>query len=271
MNVNVVTATMCKARGMALPYVLWAVLIISAIAMALLPVSVTAARIERNAWDRFERDMAIEAALQNTAFKLIAAENMTAARIGAIQRFRFGDYNVEIVVEDELGKVDLNAANEDLIRRALRAAGAGPSAADAVASNIIEWRGDETTARAMSNRPFQSVEEIRLIEGVTEDLYERLAPLVTIHAQARLIDPATAPRALLRTLPGYSAGRIDEIMARRAVADNADPNHINRTPLSGRAFTVRIQMDDGNIDVAHTAVIRLTRDRKTAYWVVEVL
>lgn len=59
--------------GMVLPYVLWAALIVSAIAMAALPQSVTAARIERNAWDRFERDMAIEAAPPYLALAFAAA------------------------------------------------------------------------------------------------------------------------------------------------------------------------------------------------------
>lgn len=258
---------------MALPYVLWAVLIISMIAMAVLPQSVTAARIERNAWDRLERDMALEAALQNTVFDLIAADNMGEARLGAARVYQFGDYAFEITVEDELGKVDLNTADEGLIRRALRAAGAGPTAADAIAANIVEWRGDEgrrSTRQGIRGGPFQSLEEVRLVEGVTADLYERLAPLATIHAQARFVDPATAPPALLRALPGYSAGRIDEVMALReaAAAGDLDPGETNRTPLAGRAFTVRIRMGLGNAAVSHETAVRLTRDGKKGYWVV---
>ena len=259
--------------GMALPYVLWAVLIISMIAMAALPQSVTAARIERNAWDRFERDMAVEAALQNTTFDLIAADTVAEARLGAVRRFQFADHRFEIAVEDELGKVDLNAAEEGLIRRALRAAGAGPATADAIAANIVEWRGDEgrlSTKDTIRGGPFQLLEEVRLVEGVTADLYKRLAPLVTIHAQARFVDPATAPPALLRALPGYGAGRINEIMARReaAAAGALEPGELNRTPLAGRAFTVRIRMGDEQAAATHDVVIRLTRDDEKAYWTV---
>ena len=259
--------------GMALPYVLWAVLIVSAIAMAALPQSVTAARIERNAWDRFERDMALEAALQHAVFDLIAADNISEARLGAARPFQFAQYRFAIVVEDELGKVDLNAAEEGLIRRALRAAGAGPATADAIAANIVEWRGDEgrlSTRDNIRGGPFQSLEEVRLAEGMTADLYERLAPLVTIHAQARFVDPATAPPALLRALPGFNAGRINEIMARReaAAAGELEPDEANRTPLAGRAFTVRIRMDDRRAAASHDAVIRLTRDGEKAYWTV---
>jgi len=262
---------------MALPYVLWATMIVTAIAMTLLPQSVTSAKIERNAWDRFERDMAMDAALNDAVFDLVAAQTVAEARLGAPRAVRIGRYVVDIVVEDELGKVDLNMADEDLIRRALRAAGAGSSEADAIARNILDWRGDragrDAAARnvhggAVRNGPFQSVGEVRLVEGVTDDLYARLAPMVTIHAQARFIDPATAPPALLRALPGYTAGRIDDIIARRAAAaaGTLDPGEANRTPLAGRALTVRMRMEDGR-SAARETVVRMTESGK-GFWIV---
>ena len=267
------TADIKPARGMVLPYVLWAILIVSSIAMAVLPQSVTAARIERNAWDRFERSMAMEAALHNAVFNLIAAENMTEARIGAARPCRFGDYAFEIIVEDELGKVDLNAADENLIRRALRAAGAGPSTADAIAADIVEWRGDETrpsNRQENRNGPFQSIEETRLIEGMTDNLYDGLAPLVTVHAQARFVDPATAPPPLLRALPGLGPGRIAEIMKRRTGSpedeDETAPLH---QPMNGRAFTISVTMREPARPISAQTIVRLTGNPNEFYWVME--
>ena len=82
--------------------------------------------------------------------------------------------------------------------------------------------------------------------------------------------PATAPPALLRALPGYGASRINEIMAKReaAAAGELEPDETNRTPLAGRAFTVRIRMGDEQAAATHDAVIRLTRDDEKAYWMV---
>ena len=56
--------------------------------------------------------------------------------------------------------------------------------------------------------------------GMTEALYRRLRPLVTVHSGAEGIDPSRASRELLLAIPGVTPEIADAI---RAVGPDGDP------------------------------------------------
>src|SRR5215510_14062957 len=118
-----------------------------------------------------------------------------------------------LAITDEAGKVDLNAADERLLRALL--AGVGAAASEAVADAIIDYRDDDNIKRphgaerdeySAAGRPgpknawFSAVEEIEQVLGVDAELAARLRPHITVYTNQPGIDTASASRELLAIL-----------------------------------------------------------------------
>ena len=63
--------------------------------------------------------------------------------------------------------------------------------------------------------PFNSIEELRLVAGMTNDIFRQIYPALTIHSRQPGIHPLTAPREVLLALPGSDAERIDTFIQNR--------------------------------------------------------
>jgi general secretion pathway protein K len=134
-------------------------------------------------------------------------------------------------VEDEAGKIDLNRARGELLRRLFMAVGVEPPAAQALVDKILDWReagiGRRLNgAKAEDYRaagfaygpregPFASVEELRLAMDMTPALFARVAPSLTVYSQSAWIDPAFAPPDVLAALAGLGAAPASQILGAR--------------------------------------------------------
>lgn len=89
------------------------------------------------------------------------------------------DWVLEIVPADEAGKVNVNEASPDLLEEVVRETAAGPDARDIVQA-ILDWRdqdgvgafeedaySDRVPAYVPGNAPFEFVEELLFVAGVT--------------------------------------------------------------------------------------------------------
>jgi general secretion pathway protein K len=132
-----------------------------------------------------------------------------------------------IAVEDEAGKVDLNAANERLLTHLLQGLGVASSEAAALADRILDFRdadeerrpsGAERSdyvaaglAHGPKNAAFDAVEELEQVLNIGHGWLARLRPFVTVYSGQGGIDPTVAPIELLGTLggsTGTSAARL---------------------------------------------------------------
>ncbi|HEX5958372.1 MAG TPA: hypothetical protein VFY92_06920 [Hyphomicrobiaceae bacterium] len=119
-----------------------------------------------------------------------------------------------IAVQDEAGKVDLNIANPSLLRALVL--GVGVSGGEAAADAILDYRDRDDDRRISGaeraeylaagrpygprNGPFQAVEELAGVLGITQDDADRLRPFVTIYSGLAAIDMNIAPQALVDVL-----------------------------------------------------------------------
>lgn len=206
-------------EGAVLIVVLGAMLLLSAIASTLM----LATRSELKA--RFEAGRSVELSLiadgmvRLTAYQLTrrsGEEKATALVDGTPRSCTVGEDIVEVRVVDAAGLVDLNAAPLQLVERALLAAGASPAIAKSMAARIQDFRdaddvetpgGAETATYAAQgmrhgpkNAPFDTVEELDQVLGMSPELLEALRPLVTVQSRFAGIDPAVTPLPLLRAL-----------------------------------------------------------------------
>lgn len=154
------------------------------------------------------------------------------------------DGTIEITVADEAGRVDLNAADEGLLRALLLGIGLDERAADQVKDAILDWADADDLKRLNGaeaaeyraarlppppNRPFALIDELRLVKGIGPELARRLLPFVTIHARQRGIDPSVATPELttllrgaeLKLPPAFIMGSKRQVFAIRAIGRTA--------------------------------------------------
>ena len=160
------------------------------------------------------------------------------ARPGATHKTPFGDGSIEITIEDESGKIDLNGAPADLLDGLLKSAGlAGPDSL-AMTHAILDWRdtdnepeGDGAEDRDYEARglpygakdgPFNTVDEIRRVLGMNEGLYRKIAPALTIHTQQSGLNPAVAPREALLAIPGTTENEVVRFLDEREGDETAN-------------------------------------------------
>jgi general secretion pathway protein K len=130
-------------------------------------------------------------------------------------RCRWNDTTVaEVHTQDQSGLVDINAASIELIRLLVEGAGATPGSAGQIAVAIGDFRDvDSVDANNASepetypgmgfgpkNGPFEAIEELDQIPGMTEALYRALLPHVTIYSLQAGFDPTVMTPELKKML-----------------------------------------------------------------------
>jgi general secretion pathway protein K len=128
-----------------------------------------------------------------------------------------------IAVEDERGKIDLNAASEANLEEFFVHFSPSAEQAREIAEAIIEFRtpaiGNDskaTDSEAGSSQPlppkhaaFQTALELDQVRGVTPDLFARVLPFVTVHSGLAEIDRSAASPILIAILSGAGSDGTD--------------------------------------------------------------
>lgn len=126
-------------------------------------------------------------------------------------------------VLDEDRKINLNTAPRDVLKRL-------PLVTDEMADSILDWLDQNPTSYPLGaedfyyrsldlpyrakNAPFELLEEVLLVKGVTEDAFRAIRPFITIYTDGR-VNVNTAPREVLIAL-GMSEGLVGKILRFRA-------------------------------------------------------
>ena len=263
---------------MVLVHVLWSLGLLSMLAISLLSSGTATYRLARNGLDRVQAEAVADAAVNRAVLALLDTRADYRWRVdGVAQQFSFEGSDITVSLQDELGRMDLNHADASTIHRLLMSAGLDAGSASKLADKILDWReaGDNrrlngAKARDYSlaglgyaprNGPFQIVDELRLVMDMTEDLFKRIRPALTVYSASQFIDPQFAPPDALAVIPSMTAQTITATIAARTKSGVGIIQPI--VPLRGRAFSVRIQIQDST---SREVVVRLTDDPKQPYW-----
>lgn len=88
-----------------------------------------------------------------------------------------GDGFIQSVsITDEARKVHLNYASQSLLRYLMEERGVASGTANTVATNIVNYRGTTLT------NPFDSVEELQQVTGMTQTIYNLIKDYVTVYS-----------------------------------------------------------------------------------------
>ena len=203
---------------------------------------------------------------------------------GTIYEWPLRDGTVLISIQDEAGKIDLNAATEDLLLQLFRALDPAEQTPEALVDSLIDYRDVDQDRRPLGaedsdyqradlgygakDRPFERADELRRVLGVSPELFAQVNPLITVHSRQRGIDPDVAPAEVLAVLDtANDASEIPDIVP--ATPTRAAPNRALRGQIRqnvsssrGRAFTItaEAQTVGGGVYVRQ-AIVELTGDR----------
>lgn len=250
-------------RGFALLPVLWGMALLALIGGTVataLRAETTILRARRLA---AEGRAIADAAISLGVAQLLATDATQRPRLdGTPVGLVLDDQAVVLRLQDEAGKVDLNTAAAPVLRRYFAVTLGDESLA--VAALARRWP-------APGARRFLSVAELGLLPGVTPAVLAQLAPGLTVHAQQPGPDPATAPPAALRALPGITETEIERVLAARREGDGALPAGLlaglARREVLGTAVELRAELVRGGLAIRRRAVVRLVADPARPVWV----
>lgn len=261
-------------RGVALLLVLWACTLLAVVLGSYAALARTQALQVRYQFAQTQAHYAAEAGVMR-AIQAVQDTNPKRrwAADGRDYPFAFDGARVDVQIVDESGKVDLNAAEPDVLVGLFRAAGMDPAAAQRLAANVVAWRsflaapgaGQRDRAAYLAagrhygprHGPFATLEEFQQVLGVTPALYAKLAPAITIWSGRAVPDPNSAPPLALAAIPGLDPAQLAAVLAiRRHNAQTGGAPIVGGITHSIRA---RAELPDG-ARATIVATIRLRPD-----------
>jgi general secretion pathway protein K len=264
---------------MALVSVIWGVALLSVIAVSFLWTGNTARRLVRNGLDVAQVEALAEAAVNRAALGLLETRPDARWRTDAVPYdFGFDGARMQVRIQDELGRIDLNWADGSVLVALFQSVGLDAQAAARLVDKIQDWR-DSSPLRRLNgakdrdyrdagyayrprNGAFQSLDELKLVMGMTPELFDRVEPALTVYSGRPSIDPQVAPREALLAVPTMDEGKIAALIAARA---GAPPS--SALPLPGRAFAVSVAIERADRTIGREAVIRMTEDAAKPFWI----
>jgi len=284
-----------RQRGIALVVVIWALVLLATIAMAVVAAHRTESALSENLLTSLQGQALGEAGIYYAIAKVIEFEGHDVEQWGADAGPRYWSFagkDLRITVAGESGRIDLNAAPPELLMRLLEAVGVGELEAEALVDAIQDWRdADSDTHLNGAEDPdyeaagrlygakdgtFSSVQELRQVLGVTPELYNSLAPALTVFSGRSKVNPSFAPRLVLMAILDVDEAGLDLFLESRAemqpggtsleVPGAVGSPHIQR----GRDNVFRIRADtlggEGR-EFSVEAIVRITgREYKILGW-----
>lgn len=207
-------------RGFILIVVLSAIGVLALVAVSFAQITSSHVRAAASAVQSAGAEALADAGVQLAILDLVPNQRTGTQRRrfaldGSAQVCDAGDGNrISIAVQDEAGKVDVNYADERLLRALL--AGLGVPANGAVADAILDFRDADNDRRPQGaeraeylaagraqgpkNGPLSVVDELEQVLGLNAAIVAELRPHVTVYSGQSAIDQSSASAALIAIL-----------------------------------------------------------------------
>jgi general secretion pathway protein K len=283
-----------RQRGIALVLVLWATTLLSVIAASFAFSIRTDTLLAQNLVASARAQALADAGVQRAMFEMFkpVGDKKRWKGDGALHVWEFGGAKINITVLDTSGKIDLNTGNEQLLKSLFKSAGGLDEERSAALMDVIaDWRDPDDLKRVKgaeapeyqaaglkykpSNAPFETIDELRQVLGMTPQLYAKLADTLTVESRQAGVNPAIASRKVLLAMPGVDAAIVDAYLVLRQEALTAD---LPAPPFpqagafvagaNGSVYSVRAEavLPDGAVFIRETTVrINQSPARKLAY------
>lgn len=224
-------------RGAALLLVMWLVALLA----SLIGAFALTARIERLQERVLSRGaVAGEAARAGVEWSLVQIDNPDPRRRwipdGRIYRWRYAGIALDVRIQDEQGKIDINAADPALLAALFQALGVQRDTATRLAGAMVDWRDADSLTQPQGgaedpqyaaaglpygakDAPFETVAEVEQVLGMTPALYALVAPYLTVFTGNGMPDTAFASAPVLTAMGLDGPARV---AAREALPPGSD-------------------------------------------------
>jgi len=274
--------------GIALLIVLWMLALLSVIAGSLVFSSRTEVRMAGNTAALAQAEALADAGV-SMAIHELARPQTDPERWkgdGLTHLWAFQGAGLRVTILDESAKIDLNAAPVVLLKGLLGVLGVAEPDADALADAVLDWR-DADDLRSLhgaekadyaaagrdygpANAPFETIEELRQVLGMSDDLFRKLEPLVTVYSRQSGINAAVAPREALLALPGAIPEQVDSFLEQRQILiEQGLPAPVFPggqgllAGATGSVFSIQVEaVSSDQVRFFREAVVRMTGDIK---------
>jgi general secretion pathway protein K len=200
---------------------------------------------------------------------------------GIFREIKMDNVDLKVSVQDEGGKIDLNIASKELLQQLFSSSESEVYIDSSLADAIIDWR-DENDLKQINGAedsdyreaglpygakdgPFESVRELRLVLGMTDEIFTVIQPAITVYSQQAEPDKSTAPDQVLKSM--FDENEVEEILAERESAVESGEQSLN-----SKVGVYRIQSNavgESGTAFSRYAIIRLTGNDEDPVWVYE--
>src|SRR6185312_3655046 len=195
-----------RQRGFALIIVLWAVGLLALLAGQFIATGRSEIQIAANLRDSEAVQNAADGAVHEAILHLLQGAWQPD---GAAHTLRVAGAVIEVHVHNQSGKLNPNVASAAALRSMLIRIGSEARQAEALAAAIVEWRS--ATPRSQSGKvalaryaaaglpygppgqPFDSLDELGLVMGMTPVLLARIKPLFSVYQEGDIAEPDELP------------------------------------------------------------------------------
>jgi general secretion pathway protein K len=189
--------------------------------------------------EKIRQDMMSEGAIQRAILEIIHALTHPGSEEswyldGRVNSLNISGHEVEVIVEPESAKVDLSKSPDVILRGLLAELETSIDEQDVIIDSIYDWQDSDNLHRLngaeddyylslvrpyrCKNKELDSIEELLLIRGVTEDVYygegarRGLRDFVTVLSGSGKININNAEREVLKAIPGITSDVADAII-----------------------------------------------------------
>ena len=241
-------------QGVALILVLWVLSLLTIMASSFALTIKRETNLIANLRDHSKALAIAEAGITLAQLHLLKVDKEQRWRAnGHIYATKFNGVKLRIKIQMESGKIDINKADEKLLSGMMKQTDLAEEKQQAIVNAILDWRdGDDLVridgAEAQAyqaanlsyvprNKAFQNIQELRLVLGVTPELYDQLKSMITVYSKNKKVDLKNANRDVLLAASGREDEDVDNYIAERLESDK------NKTPspafITYRAFSIR--------------------------------
>lgn len=151
---------------------------------------------------------------------------------GTNYEISFGGGQIRVQIYDEVGKFDLNKADATVLVSVFGSAGLADEKAESLADAVLDWRDNDDLTHLHGaeedeyrdagrdygprNKPFQTVDELQLVLGVSYEIYRAVKPLVTVYTSEKGVDPMSASKEALLALPNVDEAMVENFLLARS-------------------------------------------------------
>lgn len=209
------TARHGQRRGIALITVLWVLVLMALIAASFATTTRTEVNLARNLVEGAKAEALAEAGVYRSILGLLGEvegeeDEEEPWRVdGSVYGWLFADGEIRVAIQDEGGKIDLNAAEDQLLRGLFRAIGLEDDRASALTDAILDFRDPDDLRRLngaedgdyaandlghdSKDAPFEMVGELLQVYGMNRELYDAVAPVLTVYSGQEVPNEGIAP------------------------------------------------------------------------------